>query len=71
MSEVTRDFNFRTDFIFEFFDVKNKQFRLITLLLHFFLCNNNNNNNNNHDDDDDDKNHWHLHQIKRTSSLGC
>ena len=37
MSEVTRDFNFRTDFIFVFFDVKNKQFRLITLFLHFFV----------------------------------
>ena len=43
MSDVTRDFNLRTHFIFEFFDVKNKQLRLIKLLLHFFLCNNNNN----------------------------
>ena len=28
MSDVTRDFNLRTHFSFEFFDVKNKQFRL-------------------------------------------
>ena len=63
MSEVTRYFNFRTDLVFEFFVVQNKQFRVITLLLHF-LCNNN-------DDDDDDKNHWHLHQIKQTCILGC
>ena len=37
MWEVTKDFNFRTDFIFVYFDVKNKQLRYITLARFFVV----------------------------------
>ena len=37
MSEVTRDYNFRTDFIFGFFDVKNKLASLTEVILDTIL----------------------------------